>query len=81
MVFYKVCIKPFCTIITKLIFKYRWQKNTSKYPYRPPPATNDNLLKMNDLPNLVWICASIFNFWLVLLITVETAKTSSGKMR
>ena len=73
-------IKSFFTILINLICGCRRQKNAPKYPYPLLPATEKDLLKMNDLPGLVWTCTSVFDFWLVSLAVVETAETPSGKL-
>lgn len=80
LAFCQVHIKSFFTILINLIFRYRRQKNAPKYPYPLPPATEEDLLKMNDLPGLVWTRASVFDFWSVSLAVVETAETPSGKL-
>lgn len=73
-------IKSFFTILINLIYGYRWQKNAPKYPYSLPPTIEEDFLKMNDLPGLVWTYASVFDFWSVSLAAVETVETPSEKL-
>lgn len=80
MAFCQVRTKPFCTITIKLTCECRRQKNAQKYPYPHPPATEEEMLRMNDLPGLAWTCASVSDFWSVALAAVEIAETPSGKL-
>lgn len=81
MAFCQVCIRPFNTMVIKLIFECRWQKNVPKYSYFSLPATKYELLSKTNLLGLVWTCASVFDFWLISLAAVETIKTPSRKLQ
>lgn len=77
----QVCIYlVFSSVVIKLIYNCRQQKNIPKYPYLCTPTNNDELLSMIELLGLAWSRASVYDFWFISFAAVENSETPLRKL-